>query len=96
MLNFGGFKTVLMTKSYAIKTFGCQMNISDSERIAGQLEPLGWEQVDIDNDPELVIVNTCSIRKKAEDRVLGLIRNLGRRRYHEGDCPGASFFLCNL
>lgn len=69
-----------MSKSYAIKTFGCQMNLSDSERISGSLKPMGWEQVDYDADPDLVILNTCSIRQKAEDRVIGLVHNLGKKR----------------
>lgn len=69
-----------MNKRFAIKTFGCQMNISDSERIAGYLEPMGWEEVDYEADPELVILNTCSIRQKAEDRVIGLIHNLGKKK----------------
>lgn len=74
-----------MQQTFAIKTFGCQMNISDSERITGLLQPLGWSQVEYEENPNLVIFNTCSIRKKAEDRVMGMIHNLGKLKEKNPD-----------
>lgn len=63
---------------YFIKTFGCQMNKSDSERIASLLEDLNYKKADNIKDASLVILNTCSVRASAESRALGLIRNLKR------------------
>ncbi|MCX8027872.1 MAG: tRNA (N6-isopentenyl adenosine(37)-C2)-methylthiotransferase MiaB [Thermodesulfovibrionales bacterium] len=58
---------MISQKKYHIITFGCQMNEHDSEKIAGLLEQKGFTQSKID-DSDLVIINTCSIRKKAEDK----------------------------
>jgi len=63
-------------KTYYIKTFGCQMNHSDSERIAGFLEENGLKKALIINQADLVIFNTCGVRQMAEDRVYGQIHNL--------------------
>jgi tRNA-2-methylthio-N6-dimethylallyladenosine synthase len=61
---------------YFIKTFGCQMNYSDSERIATVLENLGFQEASLINEATLVIINTCGVRQMAEDRVYGLVHNL--------------------
>lgn len=61
---------------YFIKTFGCQMNWSDSERIAGFLERQGLESSETLEKADLVIFNTCGVRQMAEDRVYGQIHNL--------------------
>ena len=55
-------------KGYHIITFGCQMNAHDSEKIAGLLELNGYVESIEPKDSELIIINTCSIRKKAEDK----------------------------
>ncbi len=61
---------------YFIKTFGCQMNISDSERIDSfMLSNKHSKTIDI-NSSDIVIINTCGVRQMAEDRVFGLVRNL--------------------
>jgi len=66
-------------KKYFIKTYGCQMNVSDAERIAGWYESQGWQAAQtIDKADEIVIV-TCSVRQTAEDRVYGLINNIVKR-----------------
>jgi tRNA-2-methylthio-N6-dimethylallyladenosine synthase len=54
---------------YYIKTFGCQMNMSDSQRIAGFLEAQGFVKSDDIKKADLVIFNTCGVRQMAEDRV---------------------------
>lgn len=69
-------KPVLPPKTYYLKTFGCQMNISDSERIAGFLESKGYETASSISDAALVIFNTCGVRQAAENRVYSLIHNL--------------------
>lgn len=61
---------------YFIYTFGCQMNKSDSERIAGFLENRGFLRAQEMQKSDLVILNTCSVRQSAEERVFGLIANL--------------------
>lgn len=66
-------------KSFHIITFGCQMNEHDSERMAGILEQQGYRAADAVDDADMVILNTCSIREKAEQKFyseLGRLRNL--------------------
>ena len=66
-----------MTRSYYIHTFGCQMNESDSQRMGEALGRAGWEATGAPEGADLVLVNTCSIREKAEDK---LYSALGRYR----------------
>ncbi len=56
-------------KRFYIETFGCQMNVHDSEKVIGTLEQRGYEQVHTAEDADLVFYNTCSIRDKAEQKV---------------------------
>ncbi|MFA5133958.1 MAG: MiaB/RimO family radical SAM methylthiotransferase [Patescibacteria group bacterium] len=65
-----------MPRKYFILTFGCQMNKSDSERISGLLLDMGLEPAKQAEAADLIILNTCSVRQTAEDRVYGLIRNI--------------------
>lgn len=68
---------------YLIKTYGCQFNYSDSERIASVLEGIGISQARAESEADLIIFNTCSVRQKAEDRVFGmmpLISELKKKR----------------
>jgi len=60
-------------KTFSIKTFGCQMNENDSEKISGLLKAMGYTQEDDVNKVGLVILNTCSIRENADVRVFGNI-----------------------
>ena len=75
-----------MAKKYLIETFGCQMNVHDSERMAGLLDQAGYEPTDHDLDADLIVINTCSVREHAEEKLytrLGELRVLneetGRR-----------------
>ena len=66
---------------YFIETYGCQMNVHDSERMAGLLETSGYDRADTDADADLVVINTCSVRERAEDKLytrLGEIKEMGR------------------
>ena len=56
---------------YHIKTYGCQMNYSDSERVAGILESAGYEKASSESEADLVVLNVCSVRKSAVDRIAG-------------------------
>ncbi len=63
-------------KKFYIKTFGCQMNEFDSERLIFLLKRNGFTQTENINSADVVIINTCSVRKKAENRLYGHIGNL--------------------
>ena len=65
-----------MLMTYFIKTFGCQMNVSDSERVSSFLENSGFNLAGKIEEARVVILNTCGVRQMAEDRVFGLVRNL--------------------
>lgn len=66
-----------MNKSYFIETFGCQMNVADSELISGLLEKEGFTSTKHIEDADAVFVNTCAIREHAEEKVHS---QLGRDR----------------
>ena len=68
-----------MAKKYLIETFGCQMNVHDSERMAGLLDQAGYEPTAEDADADVIVINTCSVREHAEEKLytrLGEIRVL--------------------
>ncbi len=85
----GGDETRAAKKVF-IKTFGCQMNVYDSERMADVLAPAGFTETNILDDADLVILNTCHIREKAAEKVyseLGRIRLVREARRRSGrDC----------
>jgi tRNA-2-methylthio-N6-dimethylallyladenosine synthase len=66
-------------KKYNITTIGCQMNKSDSERIAGYLEMLGYQKAKKEEKTDLEIFTTCGVRQSAEDRIYGLVPRVKRR-----------------
>jgi tRNA-2-methylthio-N6-dimethylallyladenosine synthase len=66
---------------YFIETYGCQMNVHDSERMAGLLETSGYDRAESEHDADLVVINTCSVRERAEEKLytrLGEIKEMGR------------------
>lgn len=67
-------------KKVHIKTYGCQMNVYDSQRMADLLSPLGFEETDSPQDADLVILNTCHIREKASEKMYS---DLGRIKPHK-------------
>jgi tRNA-2-methylthio-N6-dimethylallyladenosine synthase len=64
-----------MTGSYHIVTFGCQMNKNDSERVEAILRPMGLSAVETPEEADVILINSCSIRASAEDRVFGMTKN---------------------
>src|SRR4030065_1192288 len=69
----------IMSKQLFIKTFGCQMNEHDTEKIAGVLSGMGYSLTDSPDKADMVILNTCSVREKAESKCysdLGRINEL--------------------
>src|SRR5436305_30276 len=72
-------------RSYRVRTFGCQMNVHDSERLAGLLEAAGYVPAGQDATPDVVVLNTCAVRENADNRLYG---NLGQLRPIKHDHPG--------
>jgi tRNA-2-methylthio-N6-dimethylallyladenosine synthase len=75
-----------MARKYLIETFGCQMNVHDSERMAGLLEQAGYEATSEASDADVVVINTCSVRERAEDKLytrLGELRQLANEQGHD-------------
>ena len=69
-----------MSRKYFIETYGCQMNYHDSEQMAGLLEAAGYDKTADDRDADVVVINTCSVREHAEDKLytrLGELRVMG-------------------
>ncbi|NLZ38720.1 MAG: tRNA (N6-isopentenyl adenosine(37)-C2)-methylthiotransferase MiaB [Firmicutes bacterium] len=67
-----------MQKKYTMTVFGCQMNERDAETIRGFLDELGYEETEDVAEADLIIMNTCAVREKAEAKVLGRIGKLGQ------------------
>ncbi len=82
---------IVPEKSVFLETFGCQMNESDSERLLGFLRDLGYTRVETPGDADLIILNTCSVRDKAEQKVYSA---LGRFKHLKEENPGLIIALC--
>jgi tRNA-2-methylthio-N6-dimethylallyladenosine synthase len=65
-----------VTGRYLVRTFGCQMNEHDSERIAGLLETDGYARTDEAAEAEVVVINTCAVRENADNRLYGTLGHL--------------------
>jgi tRNA-2-methylthio-N6-dimethylallyladenosine synthase len=76
-----------MPEKYFIKTFGCQQNTADSERIATAYEARGFVVADSLEDTDVLVLNTCVIRDRAEEKVYGLVRSLRMREEREKRSP---------
>jgi len=74
-----------MSKQFYLETFGCQMNVVDSERIVSLLEGIGYRQTEQPEMADLILLNTCSVRDKAERKVIG---HLGRFKPLKEQRPG--------
>ncbi len=77
-----------MAKKLFIRTYGCQMNVYDSSRMADVLAPLGYEPADRPDDADMVIVNTCHIRENASEKTfheLGRLRQIKQDRADRGE-----------
>ncbi|KKK05747.1 tRNA (N6-isopentenyl adenosine(37)-C2)-methylthiotransferase MiaB [Micromonospora sp. HK10] len=73
-------------RTYQVRTYGCQMNVHDSERISGLLEAAGYVRaVESDEQPDVVVFNTCAVRENADNRLYG---NLGHLRPVKVKHPG--------
>lgn len=70
----------LQGKTYKMETMGCQMNQADSERMEGQLQSLGLRPVEGEEDPHVIVFNTCSIRDHAEQKVYSYVGPYAKRK----------------
>src|SRR6266498_2673403 len=73
-----------MNERYYIRTFGCQMNEHDSERIAGLLEAQGMEPANGPDDADLVVLNTCAVRENADNKLYGTLGHLATTKARRG------------
>ena len=62
-------------KAY-VRSFGCQLNVSDGEKIKGQLRKMGYTFTEDEHEADLIILNTCAVRESAEDRVFGIVGSM--------------------
>ena len=65
-----------MSRSYHIWTLGCQMNVADSQRLASELEKIGYRAADSPDSADVLVVNTCVVRQSAEDKAYGRLYRL--------------------
>ncbi len=82
---FFSFRYNCYMQKYKIITYGCQMNIHESEKIAGTLHSMGYVECKDENDADVIVFNTCCIRDNAEKRALG---NIGAVKHLKKSKPG--------
>jgi tRNA-2-methylthio-N6-dimethylallyladenosine synthase len=67
-------------RTYQVRTYGCQMNVHDSERLAGLLEAAGYERAADGADADVVVFNTCAVRENADNKLYGNLSHLAPRK----------------
>src|ERR1700710_2029828 len=77
--------TRLAARTYEVRTYGCQMNVHDSERLAGLLESAGYVRAGSEADADVVVFNTCAVRENADNKLYG---NLGHLAPVKAKRPG--------
>ena len=85
------FKKIGVGKTYYVKTYGCQMNVHDSENIKAILEEMGFKENDNMEKSDLILLNTCAIRENAHNKVFGMI---GRLKHLKEDRPDIITGVC--
>ena len=76
-----------MARKYLIETHGCQMNVHDSERMAGLLEQSGYDPAASESDADLVVINTCSVRERAEEKLFTRLGEFRQMELETGERP---------
>ena len=77
--------TIATARTYEVRTYGCQMNVHDSERIAGLLEACGYVRPASGQDADVVVLNTCAVRENADNKLYGNLGHLAStKRAHAG------------
>ncbi|WP_231748802.1 tRNA (N6-isopentenyl adenosine(37)-C2)-methylthiotransferase MiaB [Mycobacterium sp. M26] len=72
-------------RTYQVRTYGCQMNVHDSERLAGLLEAAGYQRAPEGADADVVVFNTCAVRENADNKLYGNISHLAPRKQADPD-----------
>ena len=85
------YKNLGAGKSYFVKTYGCQMNVHDSENIRAMLEEMGYKESAKMEDADLILLNTCAIRENAHNKVFGM---LGRIKHLKSERSDIMVGLC--
>jgi len=67
-------------RTYQVRTYGCQMNVHDSERLAGLLETAGYRRAPDGSDADVVVFNTCAVRENADNKLYGNLSHLAPRK----------------
>ena len=68
------------TRTFQVRTYGCQMNVHDSERLAGLLEAAGYRRAEDGTDADVVVFNTCAVRENADNKLYGNLSHLAPRK----------------
>ena len=72
-------------RTYEVRTFGCQMNVHDSERLSGSLESAGYIRAELGDEADVIVINTCAVRDNAAGKLYGTLGHLkSRKDRHEG------------
>ncbi len=72
-------------RTYEVRTYGCQMNVHDSERLAGLLEAAGYRRAAAGTDADVVVFNTCAVRENADNKLYGNLSHLAPRKRSDPD-----------
>jgi tRNA-2-methylthio-N6-dimethylallyladenosine synthase len=76
-----------VSRKYFIETYGCQMNYHDSEQMSGLLEAAGYDRTEDDRDADVVVINTCSVREHAEDKLYTRLGEIRVMEHETGRAP---------
>ncbi|MDG4665066.1 tRNA (N6-isopentenyl adenosine(37)-C2)-methylthiotransferase MiaB [Mycobacterium sp. 236(2023)] len=68
------------TRTFEVRTYGCQMNVHDSERLVGLLEEAGYQRAGEGDDADIVVFNTCAVRENADNKLYGNLSHLAPRK----------------
>ena len=83
-------------KTFYLETFGCQMNVNDSEKVAGLLQSQGYEPAASAQEADFVFLNTCAVRERASEKLFHSLGRLRARKLTDPDVLKASKFLQDL
>jgi tRNA-2-methylthio-N6-dimethylallyladenosine synthase len=75
----------LAARTYQVRTYGCQMNVHDSERLAGMLEAAGYRRAPEGADADVVVFNTCAVRENGDNKLYGNLSHLAPQKRHNPD-----------
>jgi tRNA-2-methylthio-N6-dimethylallyladenosine synthase len=79
---------------YLIETYGCQMNVHDSERMAGLLDQIGYEPTEDARDADVIVINTCSVRERAEEKLFTRLGEIRQQALEDGHRPVVAVAGC--